>query len=140
VQAVDRNTSCRRRALLRAVSALSLCRRGTVAIEFAFVAPAFFLLVFGIIEFGRGLWTLNALHYSVEEAARCASINTVTCATASQVESFAASRSGAAFTSSVFTATSASCGNQVSASYSMPLYIPFATHSVTLTAQSCYPI
>lgn len=86
------------------------------------------------------LWTLNALHYSVEEAARCASINTVTCATAGQIQTFAASSSGAGLASSVFTASVAGCGNQVSATYPMRLYVPFVDFSMTLTASSCYPI
>jgi hypothetical protein len=95
--------------------------------------------LFGMIQVGRTLWTLNALHYSVEEAARCASINTVTCGTASQVQGFAAQRSGAGFASSIFTVSTASCGNQVSATYPMQLSIPFMTQAVTLTARSCYP-
>jgi Flp pilus assembly protein TadG len=131
-----------RHCLRRSAAALALlrCRSGSTAIEFSFIAPAFFLMVLGTIEFGRAYWTWNALTYSVEEAARCASINTVTCGSAAQIETFAAGRSGAVFRSSIFTATTASCGNQVSASYPMSLYIPFASYAITLTAQSCYPI
>lgn len=131
-----------RRRLSRSATALALlhCRSGSVAIEFSFIAPAFFLLVLGTIEFGRAYWTWNALTYSVEEAARCASINTVTCGSAAQIETFAAARSGAIFSSSIFKATTPSCGNKVSASYPMSLYIPFAGYAITLTAQSCYPI
>src|ERR1043166_319047 len=113
---------------------------GNPAVEFGLLAPVILLFIFGIAEGGRLLWTLNALHYSVQEAARCASINKTTCGTATQIQSFAAGRSGAGFSASVFTATVTGCGNRVSASYTMPLNIPFMTHSISLTAQSCYPI
>jgi Flp pilus assembly protein TadG len=119
---------------------LSRNRKGGTAVEFAIVAPLFLLILFGGIETGRMLWTLNALHYSVQEAARCASINATTCATAGQIAAFAAARSGATLVSSVFTASIAGCGNQVSASYPMQLSIPFVDYSITLTAQSCYPL
>jgi Flp pilus assembly protein TadG len=127
-------------SLIATVIELSRSRKGGAAIEFAIVAPAFLLILFGGIEIGRMLWTLNAIHYSVQEAARCASINTTTCATADQIASFAAHRSGATLDSSISTATIASCGNKVSASYPLHLNIPFVDRSITLTAQSCYPI
>jgi|SRR5205085_1785257 len=125
--------------MARSLSLLK-CRKGTFAVEFALVAPALLLFAFGIIEGGRALWTLSALHYAVEEAARCASINSVICGTASQIKTFAAGRSGAGFTASVFVAAVTTCGNEVSASYPMQLNIPYANHSITLTASSCYPI
>ena len=78
--------------------------------------------------------------YSVEEASRCASINATACGSAGKVQAFAAARSGGSFASSVFTASTVGCGNQVSASYPMRLNIPFTSYAVTLTAQSCYPI
>jgi Flp pilus assembly protein TadG len=113
---------------------------GSPAVEFGLLLPALLTFVFGIAEGGRLLWTVNALHYSVQEAARCASINRTTCGSATQIQTFAAGRSGAGFASSVFTATVAGCGNRVSASYTMPLNIPFMAHSISLSAQSCYPI
>lgn len=122
------------------ITALTKDLRGSAAIQFGLVAPSLLLLLLGIMEIGRMLWTTNALHYSVEEAARCASINAATCGTSSKVQAFAAARSGGSFASSVFSASTASCGNRVSASYPMRLNIPFTSYSVTLTAQSCYPI
>jgi Flp pilus assembly protein TadG len=113
---------------------------GNLTIELGLLAPVLMLFICGVAEGGHVLWTVNALHYSVEEAARCATINKTTCGSATAIQSFAAGRSGATFASSVFTFTAASCGNRVSASYTMPLNIPFMAHSITLTAQSCYPI
>jgi Flp pilus assembly protein TadG len=114
-------------------------QRGAGAVEFGIIATALILFILGLIETGRALWIHNALHYAVEEAARCASINATSCGSESQVQTFAATRSGASFATSVFTFTTAVCGNKVSASYPMTLNIPFVSYSVTLTAQSCYP-
>jgi Flp pilus assembly protein TadG len=113
---------------------------GNLSIELGLLAPVMILFIFGVAEGGHLLWTVNALHYSVEEAARCASVNTTTCGTATQIQTFAAGRSGAGFPTSAFTATVVSCGNRVSASYNMQLNIPFMPNTILLSAQSCYPI
>jgi Flp pilus assembly protein TadG len=113
--------------------------RGSVAIEFALTAIVFLLFLFGIMESGRAMWLQSALNYSVAEAARCASINPTLCGTTSQIQSYASGQSGAGFESSIFFANTASCGNQVSASYPLALTIPTLAISVTLTAQACYP-
>ena len=124
---------------LTAVIRMARDQRAATAVEFAIVVVPLILLLFGTMEFGRALWLLNALHYSSEEAARCASNSTATCGTSSQIQSFAASRSGADFSVAVFTvSTSAPCGNLVTASYPMNLMIPFGSYSVTLQAQSCF--
>jgi Flp pilus assembly protein TadG len=114
-------------------------RFGGLADEFALVATPLVILLLGTMELGRGLWLQNALNHSVEEAARCASIDVNNCSTQSQIKSYAAARSGASFATTVFTPSTASCGNLVTASYPMSIDIPFASVSITLTAQSCYP-
>src|SRR5262249_18501693 len=108
--------------------------------ELGLLTPVLILFIFAIAEGGHLLWTVNALHYSVQEAARCASVNRTTCGTATQIQTFAAGRSGAGFPASAFTATITACGNRVSANYTMGLNIPFMPHSIALSAQSCYPI
>jgi Flp pilus assembly protein TadG len=113
--------------------------RGNVAIEFALTATALLVFLFGILQAGYAMWLQSALDYAVAEAARCASIDTTTCGTASQIQSYASGLSGAGFDSSIFSPTTPSCGNQVSASYPLALTIPTLTISVTLTAQACYP-
>jgi len=45
---------------------------GSAAVEFAFVAPLLFLLLFAVIEFGRGWWAKSSLQYAAERAARFA--------------------------------------------------------------------
>lgn len=48
--------------------------KGQAAVEFALVLPILLLLIFGIIDFGRVLYTKNALTSLSQEAARHASI------------------------------------------------------------------
>jgi Flp pilus assembly protein TadG len=114
--------------------------RGSAAIEVALTGTALLIFLFGIIEVGFAMWLQSALDYSVAEAARCASVNTTLCGTTSQIQSYAANRSGAGFDSSIFSVSTPSCGHQVSASYPLTLTIPTITFSVTLDAQACYPI
>ena len=123
---------------LTAVIRLAHDQRAATAVEFAIVVGPLILLLVGIMECGRALWLLNALHYASEEAARCASNNPAVCGTPREIQSFAASRSGADYNVEVFTVTSAACGNLVTASYPMNLMIPFGSYSVTLQAQCCF--
>jgi Flp pilus assembly protein TadG len=124
---------------LGAARKLSRARGGATAVEFAIVAPVLLMLLLGIMEGGRALWTQNALSFAVEQAARCASIDQNNCGSTTQVQSFAARVSGENFISSIFTVTAAACGNLVSASYPMQLNIPYVSAAPTLTAESCYP-
>src|SRR5712692_9624204 len=110
---------------MRLFRALACGRSGNAAVELAFIVPAVLLFVIGIMEVGRVMWLQNALNYSVVETARCISNAPNTCGTAAQAQSFAADQAGAGFDSSVFTVTTASCGNQVSASYPVTLAIPY---------------
>jgi Flp pilus assembly protein TadG len=63
-------------------------RRGTgrrwaaSVVEFAFVAPIFFLLLLGVFEYGRFLLTLQLLNNAAREGARYAAVNTTTATTA----------------------------------------------------------
>jgi hypothetical protein len=49
--------------------------RGAALIEFALVMPILFLLVFGIIEFGRGYHTKSSLAHAAREAVRIAALD-----------------------------------------------------------------
>lgn len=51
-------------------------RRGASLIEFAFVAPVFFLVLLGIIEYARFLFTVQMLNNAAREGARYAAVNT----------------------------------------------------------------
>lgn len=119
------------------------CRdtRGTSAIEFGLTAPAFFMIIFGIIECGLLLWTQLGLQHGAEMAARCASVNTIICGSVSAIQSYAAQQTfGLNPAPSTFTVITPACGNQVSASYTYGFITTyFGTPTLTLSAQSCFP-
>ena len=60
-------------------------RLGAAAVEFAIVAPLFFLFVFGIIEFGRVMLVKNVITNASREAARVAVIDGATSTEVEQV-------------------------------------------------------
>ncbi len=48
---------------------------GGTAIEFAFAAPVLFMFLFGVIEFGRALFTQGVMQYALYEASRYAAVH-----------------------------------------------------------------
>jgi Flp pilus assembly protein TadG len=123
---------CRWRRFLRSED-------GGAAIEFALISTPLFMLLFGILEISRAYWVQGALSYSVEQAARCASIDTTTCGTATQIKAFASNKSGVLFDPSIFSSSNAACGRLVTGSYPFTFSIPFLANNVNLTARACYP-
>lgn len=124
-------------------------RSGSNAVEFALVVPLLVTMLFGIFEFARAVFVQGMLDYAVEQAARCASVNSATCGSASAIETYAAAQTSPLnIPSSNFTATTPSCGNQVTASYTLSFIGTLALiggeaifpTSITLTSSSCYPI
>ena len=49
--------------------------RGQALVEFAFVAPIFFLILFGIIDFGRYVYYVQILNNAAREGARYAIVH-----------------------------------------------------------------
>ena len=66
--------------LARTLRTAAIACDGAAAVETALVLPVFLLCVFGISEIGRALWIQSTLQYAVEDAARCAAINTASAA------------------------------------------------------------
>ncbi len=56
----------------RSIRSVGRRRRGASAVEFAIVAPIFFLLLFGMLEFGRLVMVQQALVNASREGARLA--------------------------------------------------------------------
>src|SRR5436190_16323958 len=50
-------------------------RSGAVLIEFAFVAPVFFVMVLGIFEFGRAMMVQTLLTSASQQGARAGALN-----------------------------------------------------------------
>jgi hypothetical protein len=125
---------------------LLLDERGATALEFAILAPVFFLLIFGIIVFGMLFWTQVGLQHGAEMAARCASINAWRCPTSNpsaitqyatqQAQNFGMSLPPNTFTYSL---PPPACGNQVNASYTFVFPGILNLSPLTLTAQACFP-
>ena len=116
-------------------------RTGTVALEFALVAPALFVLIMGGVEAGRLMWTQSALEMSVAQAARCYAWQVSGCTNATGAQTFATTVAPQLnFATSVFSVSSATCGAKVTASYPYTFIasglFPLAP---TLTASACFP-
>jgi Flp pilus assembly protein TadG len=114
---------------------------GSIAVEVAILMPVVLLFVLGLAEFGRAIWTKATLDYAVEAAARCAVVDVNLCGSASQTQSYAASRAaGLSIPASSFTVSAAGCGTRVS------VIVPFEfvaqgmlPYTLSLTASACYP-
>lgn len=120
-------------------------RRGAAAVEFAVVAPLFFALIFGIVEFGRLLMVQQILTNASREGARRAIVEG---ATASEVTDLVddylenSSITGATITVSPTPLTSVGFGDPVTVSCSIPfdqvswLPAPWFAKDVTLAAET----
>jgi Flp pilus assembly protein TadG len=136
---------------------LRAARRGVVAIEFAMVAVPLIMLTLGTVEFGRLMWTRQALEATAIQVARCVGVLASYCESggaysATDTTAYAeqvAGGWGVTLTSSAFTissneASGACAGlSQVSISYTFQTVIPgllfMLSGGEALTAQACFP-
>jgi Flp pilus assembly protein TadG len=115
--------------------------RGATSVEFALSAPLFAFMIAGVIGAGLVFWAQLGLQHGVEMAARCASINKVTCADSIAIKNYAvAQTAGVNPPASAFSVSTSACGTLVSASYPL-VAVPalWGLAPFTLTAQACYP-
>jgi Flp pilus assembly protein TadG len=143
---------------LRALQILGQAQGGTSAIEFAFVAPAFLALLFGTIEFGRLLWTEQALQETAIAGARCMAILQSGCTAGGRYYSSAntttyvqqvASQWGVTLQSGDIQLTpNASCGGTIGFSQvtitstfttPVPQIVLLAAGGTSLSATACFP-
>jgi hypothetical protein len=113
--------------------------RGTAAVEFAFVAPVFIVLVVGTLYLCICLFLIGSLHYAVEEGARCASVKTSICTDATTTLSYAQSRYFGPGGTPTFTYSAAACGNSVTASMSYVLSVGLRQFTIPISATACFP-
>jgi Flp pilus assembly protein TadG len=109
------------------------CTRGTTTVEFAFVAPAMFLLMTATLFLGLLVYSAMGMQSAVEKAARCYSVNAAQCSTASSTQTYAQTNYFGVSTPT-FTASKPACGHQVAASLTFNI-----GWSVPLTATACFP-
>ena len=114
-------------------------RRGVTALEFAFVAPLVIALQLGTIYVALMMFSVSSLEYAVQEGARCASVQTSVCTSTASTTTYTATKYSGLGTP-VFTPTTASCGNLVSASLSFSLKTGFDDYVVPLSAAACFPL
>ncbi len=120
-------------------------RRGTAVVEFAVVAPIFFLLVFGMIEYGRMVMVQQVITNASREGARQAVLDgSTTAAVQTAVTNYltSASVSGGTVTVTPNPPSTAGYGQPVTVAVSIPfsqvswLPSPMFLGSKTLTASS----
>ncbi|MHB8530107.1 MAG: TadE/TadG family type IV pilus assembly protein [Caulobacteraceae bacterium] len=115
-------------------------RSAATAVEFAIVLPAFLALTFGTVNVCIALYANTALHFAVDDAARCMSVRTTVCDNAADTQTYASSHYNGPNIAPTFVAASASCGNQVSATATYQLNAILTNVAVPLSATSCFPV
>jgi Flp pilus assembly protein TadG len=113
---------------------------GATAVEFAIVLPCFLALTVGTVNTCIALYANSALHFAVDDAARCMSVNTSVCDNATDTQTYAASNYNGPAISPTFTAVTSSCGSQVTGAVTYQLNAIVTNVSVPLSATACYPV
>jgi len=120
------------------ISRLLGCERGTTAVELGLVLPALAAVLVGGLYGGVAVYSAAGLQTAVEQAARCYSVNATTCSDAPTTQTYAQGKYNGAG-APVFTASVQSCGHQVSATVTIPLFAVVADFNVPLNAAACFP-
>ena len=120
-------TKIRPQGGIRAVLAIAR-RRGATAVEFALVAPIAFLLILGLIEFGRALMVQHLLNNAARQGARVATIEgkansdvTTAITTAMQGQPTTGMTTTVTVAGTVANASTAVAGNEIVVSVSLPV-------------------
>jgi Flp pilus assembly protein TadG len=132
-------------------------RRGATAVEFALVMIPFMVALFAIIEFGRVMWTREALQSTAAAGARCMGVLNSSCATAGAYDATATTAyvervaKGWGLTlpdTAVTLDRGASCGgvsgfSSVSLTYAFqtaaPGLLPPLSNGAPITVTACFP-
>jgi Flp pilus assembly protein TadG len=115
--------------------------RGAAAVEFALVALPVIFFILGIMQVGFVVWTDNLLHFSVNTAARCGAVNSMTppCDGSTSAEMINTAntvffmRPGATFTNN------SNCSPDEAGLIGTYKVNFLLAVNLTLTAESCYP-
>jgi Flp pilus assembly protein TadG len=103
-------------------------RRGTSAVEFAFIAPLFFMLVIGMIEFGRAMMVQQILTNAARQGARIATLDSTngssnpapTSIVTSEVNDVLAAANISGATTTISPALPATAGTDISVTVTVP--------------------
>jgi Flp pilus assembly protein TadG len=125
------------RNLLRSISRN---QEGGSAVEFALIAPAFLLVMFGTIGLCFALFLVGSLHFAVEDGARCASVKAAICPDAATTIAYTQSRYLGPNVAPTFTPNlNAACGKSVTGSINYAMNVGFKTYVIPVSATACYP-
>ena len=114
-------------------------QQGTTAVEFAIVAPVFIALLIGTLALCVAFFLIGSMHFAVEDAARCASVNTAVCADSPTTVAYAKSRYYGPNVSPTFTYAAAACGSSVTGTISYSMDVGFRTFTIPVSATACFP-
>jgi Flp pilus assembly protein TadG len=123
---------------LRQKIAFVASQSGTTAVEFALVAPILFALIIGGLSTGLVVYSGAGLRDSVEQAARCYSVNANLCSSAATTQTYA-QNAYYGMNKPTFTASIQPCGYQVTAAVTVNLTVVIVDFGVPLSAQACFP-
>lgn len=65
-----------------------VARRGASVVEFAFIVPVLMLLLLGILEYSRFLFTVQVMNNAAREGARYAVVNTAATLTTTDIQNY----------------------------------------------------
>jgi Flp pilus assembly protein TadG len=129
------------RAVSRLIRKLRTLRRsdGAAALEFAMVVPAFIALTVGAMFTANLVFTVSSMHYASEAAARCASIQTTVCTSASVTQAYATSHYAGPSVSPSFVYSASGCGHTVTGTVTYAMNVGSRTINVPVSTSACYP-
>lgn len=135
---------------MKRVSRFGGDEKGATAVEFALVLPVMILMILGVIEGNRYLWSQQAVQEATSHTARCMAIGTDGCETIDGVKAYAeqrASKVGVKINTADVTAlANQNCNGTdnmskvvISVPYASPLTSLIPVFPKTLNAEACFP-
>ena len=133
---------------MRGSAILRDCRASS-ALEFALVTPVFLLFLLGMLEYGRMVWTWEALQATAGVTARCVAISSTDCPIAANYANAVAGRFGIGNPTVTSSHALGACNapgvtNMENVTLQLPFLSPVGKMlpglGGTLTASACYPV
>jgi Flp pilus assembly pilin Flp len=115
-------------------------RRGSNAVEFAFLLPAFILCIVAAMYAAMGMYVADSVQFAVEAGARCAALDATTCGSSSLALTYTQGvYKGPASPTPTFAYAVATCGKKLTGTVNYPFSFGLSSVSVPISATSCHP-
>jgi Flp pilus assembly protein TadG len=124
------------RAAWSRLGAIARAEEGATAVEMAFLAPAFLMLLIGTIQGSLIVYTKASLHYAVQKHVRCVAISKAGTCPDAKTHYFAPGPTPA-FTQTSPTGTQTCLG--VTGTVNYDFNIGFLQRTIPLSATTCFP-